>query len=206
MLAQPAIQTRAQCRVRGRQKEGKLLQRLRKLRPRLTHVRAVLVQKLLGREERNATAAEQMGERLDPQVAGQGHIGDHQVDPAHGQLGHQRRQLALGALQARRRLQAQCRLEHVVRDQLGHRIDEPDLQQGRTGRLLAAAQGVFHLLAQGEDLVGVLHHHAAGFRGLHVAADLLQQGPAQALLQQVDLAAQRLRREVELFTGPQDAA
>jgi hypothetical protein len=71
--------------------------------------------------------------------------------------------------------------------------------------LRAGAQHGFQLAADLEHLLGIVPG-LAGFGQLQLPADALEQLQAVGLLEQADLPADGLRREVQLLAGAGDAA
>jgi len=94
-------------------------------------------------------------------------IGDDHVEPVHGEIGEQLFEVTLRADHPDLFLHRHDRFENPVGDQLGDRIDDADVEDGRSARL-AALHPLGKFGAEREDFVGVLIHELTGI-GKHEA-------------------------------------
>jgi hypothetical protein len=77
------------------------------------------------------------------------------------------------------------------------------------GRLFVArlvAHGVEQFVAESKDLFGVAEDASAAVGEFQATPDAAEQGHPEAFLQLAQLAADRLRREMQLFAGAGDGA
>ena len=96
-------------------------------------------------------------------------------------------------------------LQHVEGHGFGDRVHDTDTQHALAPRVVASAQCVLQGIPQGEYFGRITSHQAACIRGFESAPGLAQQRLANARLKLLDLAAQGLRRQVQLFAGPHKA-
>ena len=103
-------------------------------------------------------------------------------------------------------MQLECRREQVHHQRLGHGIGYAHAQLQRPAAVGAALEAGFHLAAEREDVACIVQCQPAELGQYQLASLPHEQGVAERLLQLLDLAAQRLWREVQLLGGPRDAA
>jgi hypothetical protein len=138
-------------------------------------------------------------------LARQRPVGDHHVEAMYGEIGEQWRQAAFTTDQPHRFRQSQGRFDEAMGDRLGNRIGDADgEQQALPCRLVARHLEQF--IAKGEDLLGVAQNAPAGIGDLQAAAGATEQLDAQRFFEFAQLAADRLRGQVQLLAGASDRA
>jgi hypothetical protein len=158
-----------------------------------------------GAEHGQAALAQQVAVAAHVEVGRHRPVGDDQVQPVDSQVGQQRRQAPLAADQPHRLVEPERRIHQPVGHRLRHRIGDADPERQRFPGLLAA-QDLLQLVGDGEDFLRVADDAASGIRGFEVAADAAEQFHAQARLEFAQLAADRMRRQVQLLRRARDAA
>ena len=108
--------------------------------------------------------------------------------------------------QLRRLRQCHGGLQHMEGNGFGQRVGNAHAQRRGAAQVAPAVQRVLQRGTQRKDFIGIAHHQPACVGGLNPAPGLAQQRLADALLQLLDLAAERLRRQVQLLAGAHDAA
>jgi len=88
-------------------------------------------------------------------------------------------------------------------DRLGHHIDYANPEQLGTA-LRQLVYHFFQLAAQRNDLISVAQHHPSRVSEFQVASDPGKQIHPKIVLQQAQLPADGLWRQVQSFTGPGD--
>ncbi len=139
------------------------------------------------------------------EVVGHRAVGDHHVEAVHRQVGQQGRQPSFATDQADRLGEAEGWLDQPVGHHLRHRVGDADAKRHAL-RCCIVTNGVEQFVAQRENLFGVAEQALAGFRELQPAPDAAEQFDAEHRLEFAQLAADRLRRQVQLLAGAGDAA
>ena len=146
-----------------------------------------------------------MVERLHVETDRDRPVRQHQVEPVHRQVAEQHLQRVFLAHESHRRVEIQRRPQHLVGDQLGNRVDDTDVQKvGQVGSTVVYPVGEFG--AQREDFLCIAVHSLPGLGQHQAAADAVEQRAADRFLQPLDLAADRLGRQVQDLGRPRDAA
>ena len=86
----------------------------------------------------------------------------------------------------------------VARAMLPERDDHADAELRHVAAGAARSKAVLEFAAEREDRIGEAQRGAAVVGQLELATGLAEQRPAERRLEQVDLTAQRLRRQVQL--------
>lgn len=195
---EPAHQARMQRDLDAGQQEGRALQNGRKIRdgPAGQRWRA---------EDAHGALAEKMIVAAHVEVVRHRPIGDHHVEAMDGQIAQQGREPALATNQPDRFIEAERRLDQSIRHHLRYRIGDADAEDHALG-VRVGTDGFEQLVAEGEDLLGIAEHALAGFGQFETASDPPEQVDAQRRLEFAELAADRLRRQVEPLAGARDAA
>ena len=153
--------------------------------------------------EADGRLAERVAEAAHVHGGRQRAVGEHHVELVDGELAEQGVELALAADDAHRLGQIHRWRQQQPRDRLRHHVGDAHAEgHGTPGG--AALQRFLELVAEAEDLLGVVQHHASGL-GQHQAAALaLEEVHAEIGLQRGDLARQGLRRQPGTFRGAHD--
>ena len=123
----------------------------------------------------------------------------------HRQLGEQVLQRRLGATNPDRILANQGRSNNTLHDQLWHRVNGPDIEHGLAARFLAAHYAR-QFSTDGEDVFCVIEDHAPHLGQHETSTRLVEQSLTDSFVQQLQLAADGLRRYVQDVRRLGDAA
>ena len=132
-------------------------------------------------------------------------VGNNHIEAMHRQLGQQRGQAAFTADQPYWFFKLQRWLHQLVGHPFRHRIGNADPKRHRLdGGLIA--QDVEQLIADTENFFGITDNASSGIGQFHIAADAAEQIDTQHMLKFTQLAADRLRCQMQLRCCPGDTA
>ncbi len=157
------------------------------------------------RENRQAALAEQVAVAAYIEIGGHRPVGDDHVQTVDGQLGEQRGQAAFATDQPHRFRQVQRRFDQPIGDRFRHRVGDADGEWQALARALVACR-IEQFVSEREDLLGVAENAPAGVGQFEAASDPAEQRDAETVLEFAQLAADRLRRQVQLLAGAGDRA
>ncbi len=194
LAPQPLRQAHAQGRVAAGHQHGRVVQALREGRL------DALGQLMRGvKTHGRATQAVVVGVHAERRR--QGCVRQDQVQPVHRQLGQQAVELALATDDLEGLLALQGGLQQVAGHHLGNGVGDAHAQLERARRALGLAHHLVQLGPQVEDVLRVAEGQLTRVGERQLAAFLLEQGAAEVVFQQLDLAADGLRRDVQVLAG-----
>ncbi|MNI30878.1 hypothetical protein D3C73_847390 [compost metagenome] len=198
VFVKPLQQPQPNRRVFARQQERRLVQHLGKAARQL-------FQQGGRAKERQAAFAQQVAEAAHVQMARHRAVGNHHVVAVYRQVRQQKGQPPFTADQPHVLFQLQYRLDHPVHERFGYAFGnaQPEIQRLPRG---AVTQIVQQFVAQGEDAVRVLQRSTADIREFKPPPHPPEQRRAQRGFQFLQLAADRLRRALQLLCRAGDAA
>ncbi len=141
-----------------------------------------------------------------PGRARQRRIGDDQVELMQGELRQQAVEPPLAADQVHVLAHAQHRRQQLEGHRFGHGVGHPHAELDALLRLGLVARTGLQLGAQREDLAGIALHHAPFVGERQAPAMAVEQTAAQLVFELLQLLADGLRTDVQLFAGARDAA
>jgi hypothetical protein len=157
------------------------------------------------RQKAHPAGTQQVAEAHHVQSRWHGPVRQHEVQPVGGELAQQLGETPVTAKEPRRWRHGERWREHSVGQRLDHHIGHADAQrQGCAQR--PVAQGGLELVGGTKHPVGMVEHQPAGFGEFERSPRTAQQRLADGLFEQADLAADRLRRDVQAFAGTRHTA
>ena len=139
------------------------------------------------------------------EVGRDGAVGDDQIEPAHRQFGHQRRERAFTTYQPARALEVQCGLDQAVHDRFWHRVRDADTKW-QPASLRPVTQGFDDLIAEREDFIGVAEDALAGFGHFQPPPDAAEQRAPQTGFEARELGADCVWCDIEQLARGGDGA
>ena len=130
-------------------------------------------------------------------------VGEHHIEPVHGEIGEQGLQTSFLADEAHGLGQFEHRRQQAVRDELRDDVCNADAQ-GDEAFFGAVFQHVLELRPRLKNLFGVGEGELAGFSQLEPTAGAVKEGNADAFLELRDLPGQRLRRQMQALGSAHD--
>jgi len=123
-----------------------------------------------------------------------------------GKFSEQAVELPFPAYDAHRCGQTGRRFDQTIGDGLGNRVGNAYPELHRAAALRVIAQRLLQFGPEGEDVLRIAEGEPPGLGQLEVAAAPGKQGRSQVVLQQPDLPAEGLRRQMQLLARPRHAA
>ena len=142
-----------------------------------------------------------MTEGIHAQARWQGRVRQDQVQPVHSQLGQQAVELPFLADHLEGLIPLQGGLQQMAGHHLGHGIRNADPQLQRPARTARLPHDLIQLRPQVEDVLGITEGQLPGIGQLQAASTFVEQLTTKVILQQLNLTADGLGRDMQKLSG-----